>query len=246
MIMDRSVCPICGGGNLSKLSKRIYKCGSCDAAFSWNENILHINSTADIYKSAIESVLEISGITDGEELCGTGIIISSDGYVLTNSHIISGSESETDGVKNFCDIIVAGRRPHETLFKAELVYDDSAADLALLHCPDAVGATPLKISWNPIKAGEKVCVIGNGKGEGLSIVDGIISDTRREISGRSLIMISAPVTMGYSGGPVLNSVGEFIGMVTGGREDATAMNYAIPSLTIQKFLSEAKKKIKFK
>ena len=90
------------------------------------------------------------------------------------------------------------------------------------------------------------CVIGNGKGEGLSIVDGIISDTRREISGRSLIMISAPVTMGYSGGPVLNSVGEFIGMVTGGREDATAMNYAIPSLTIQKFLSEAKKKIKFK
>ena len=75
MIMDRSVCPICGGGNLSKLSKRIYKCGSCDAAFSWNENILHIKSTADIYKSAIESVLEISGITDGEELCGTGIII---------------------------------------------------------------------------------------------------------------------------------------------------------------------------
>ena len=246
MIMDRSVCPICGGENLSKLSKRIYKCGSCDAAFSWNENILQIKSTADIYKSAIESVLEISGITDGEELCGTGIIISSDGYVLTNSHIISGFESETDGVKNFCDIIVAGRRPHETLFKAELVYGDSAADLALLHCPDAVGATPLKISWNPIKAGEKVCVIGNGKGEGLSIVDGIISDTRREISGRSLIMISAPVTMGYSGGPVLNSVGEFIGMVTGGREDATAMNYAIPSLTIQKFLSEAKKKIKFK
>ena len=57
MIMDRSVCPICGGGNLSKLSKRIYKCGSCDAAFSWNENILHITSTADIYKSAIESAI---------------------------------------------------------------------------------------------------------------------------------------------------------------------------------------------
>ena len=57
MIMDRSVCPICGGENLSKLSKRIYKCGSCDAAFSWNENIFQIKSTADIYKSAIESAI---------------------------------------------------------------------------------------------------------------------------------------------------------------------------------------------
>ncbi len=244
--MDHSVCPVCAGKNLSKLSKKIYRCASCNAVFSWNESVSQVRSTADIYKSAIESVLEISGITDGEELCGTGIIISSDGYVLTNSHIISGAGSEINGVKNFCDIIVAGRRPQENLFKAELVYSDKKADLALLHCPDAVGSKPLKISWSPIKAGEKICVIGNGKGEGLSIVDGIISDTRREISGRSLIMISAPVTMGYSGGPVLNSSGEFIGMVTGGREDAAAMNYAIPVLTIQKFLSEAKKKVKFR
>lgn len=55
------------------------------------------------------------------------------------------------------------------------------------------------------------------------------------------MMISAPVTMGYSGGPVFNSSGDFIGVVTGGREDAMAMNYAIPSATIRKFLSDAKK-----
>ena len=104
-----------------------------------------------------------------------------------------------------------------------------------------LGAKPLKLSGCAIKTGEKICVIGNGKGEGLSIVDGIISDTQREIGHRRLVMISAPVTMGYSGGPVFNQFDEFIGVVTGGREDATAMNYAIPAAVIRKFISDAKK-----
>lgn len=148
---------------------------------------------------------------------------------------------EKDGVKNFCDMIIAGRRPQETLFKAEPIYSDPLMDLALLYCSDAVGAKPLVISRCEVKTGEKICVIGNGKGEGLSVVDGIISDTQRKIGHRSLMMISAPVTMGYSGGPVFNSSGDFIGVVTGGREDAMAINYAIPSATIRKFLSDAKK-----
>ena len=85
-------------------------------------------------------------------------------------------------------------------------------------------------------------VAGASKGEGLGIVDGIVSDTCREIGGRKLMMISAPVTTGYSGGPVLSADGEFIGMVTGGRDGETAMNYAIPSVTIRKFLASAEKK----
>ena len=72
-------------------------------------------------------------------------------------------------------------------------------------------------------------------------MDGIVSDTCREIGGRKLMMISAPVTTGYSGGPVLSADGEFIGMVTGGRDGETAMNCAIPSVTIRKFLASAEK-----
>ena len=239
--MGHLSCPVCGGENIIELSKRTYRCNCCDSVFSWKEEKPRIKSTADIYKSSIESVLEISGITDGEELCGTGVIISSRGYVVTNYHIIGKSMPEKDGVKNFCDMIIAGRRPQETLFKAEPIYSDPLMDLALLYCSDAVGAKPLVLSRCEVKTGEKICVIGNGKGEGLSVVDGIISDTQRKIGHRSLMMISAPVTMGYSGGPVFNSSGDFIGVVTGGREDAMAMNYAIPSATIRKFRSDAKK-----
>lgn len=238
--MGHLSCPVCGGENVIAVSKRTYRCNSCDSVFSWKEEKPRIKSTADIYSQSIESVLEISGITDGEELCGTGVIISR-GYVMTNYHIIGKGLPEKDGVKNFCDMIIAGRRPQNLLFKADPVYSDPLLDLALLHFGNTVGAKPLKLSGCAIKTGEKICVIGNGKGEGLSIVDGIISDTQREIGHRRLVMISAPVTMGYSGGPVFNQFGEFIGVVTGGREDATAMNYAIPAAVIRKFISDAKK-----
>lgn len=238
--MENLSCPICGG-SVIKLSGKAYRCNCCDSVFSPNEEKMRIRSTADIYKSSIESVLEINGITDGEELCGTGVIISPRGYVITNYHIVGKGLPEENGVKNFCDMIVAGRRPQEMLFRAEPIYIDPLADLALLYCKETTGTKPLALSRREVKTGEKICVIGNGKGEGLGIVDGIISDTQRKIGRRSLMMISAPVTMGYSGGPVFNSSGEFIGIVTGGREDAMAMNYAIPSETILKLLSDAKK-----
>lgn len=197
--MGHLSCPVCGGENVIELSKRTYRCNCCDSVFSWKEEKPRIKSTADIYKSSIESVLEISGITDGEELCGTGVIISSRGYVVTNYHIIGKSMPEKDGVKNFCDMIIAGRRPQETLFKAEPIYSDPLMDLALLYCSDAVGAKPLVLSRCEVKTGEKICVIGNGKGEGLSVVDGIISDTQRKIGHRSLMMISAPRDNGLFG-----------------------------------------------
>ena len=109
--MENLSCPICGG-SVIKLSGKAYRCNCCDSVFSPNEEKMRIRSTADIYKSSIESVLEINGITDGEELCGTGVIISPRGYVITNYHIVGKGLPEENGVKNFCDMIVAGRRPH--------------------------------------------------------------------------------------------------------------------------------------
>ena len=240
--MESLFCPICGSRRVSPVTNGMYMCTSCDNVFSFTKEASHAKTTADIYKTAVESVLEINTITGENESSGTGIIISPRGYVLTNAHITGGLVADVGNMKNYCDVIIASRRPREILFRAELIYSDKTVDLALLHCAEAEELPAMKISYNTVKTGDKICVIGNGKGEGLGIVDGIVSDTCREIGGRKLMMISAPVTTGYSGGPVLSADGEFIGMVTGGRDGETAMNYAIPSITVRKFLASSEKK----
>lgn len=240
--MENLFCPICGSRRVSPAANGIYMCASCDNAFSFTKEVTYAKTTADIYKASVECVLEINTIAGENESSGTGIIISPHGYVLTNAHITGEAMTGVGNMKNYCDVIIAGRRPREILFRAELIYSDKAADLALLYCAEAEEMPALKILYSTVKTGDKICVIGNGKGEGLGIVDGIVSDTCREIGGRKLMMISAPVTTGYSGGPVLSADGEFIGMVTGGRDGETAMNYAIPSVTIRKFLASAEKK----
>ena len=222
--MENLFCPICGSRRVSPAANGIYMCASCDNAFSFTKEVTYAKTTADIYKASVECVLEINTIAGENESSGTGIIISPHGYVLTNAHITGEAMTGVGNMKNYCDVIIAGRRPREILFRAELIYSDKAADLALLYCAEAEEMPALKISYSTVKTGDKICVIGNGKGEGLGIVDGIVSDTCREIGGRKLMMISAPVTTGYSGGPVLSADGEFIGMVTGGRAGEAAMD----------------------
>jgi len=63
-----------------------------------------------------------------------------------------------------------------------------------------------------------------------------VSDSRRTLGDNDYIVISAPVTSGYSGGPVFNTKGSIIGIIKGGRDGAVAMNYSIPSKIISSFL----------
>ena len=74
------------------------------------------------------------------------------------------------------------------------------------------------------------------------MLDGIVSDRERFISGERYIMYSAPTVGGNSGGPLFNAHGEVIGMVTLGQKDGSLMNYAIPTGVLKAFLREAEEK----
>ena len=101
---------------------------------------------------------------------------------------------------------------------------------------------PVEFATQDAFPGEAVYAIGNSKGEGLCIVEGIVSDVHRKIGAIDAIMISAPVTHGNSGGPVFDAEGKLLGIVQSGRTDVSAMNYVIPVKMISEFLQEAKAK----
>jgi hypothetical protein len=125
-------------------------------------------------------------------------------------------------------------------FTAELIYLDPACDLALLQTEPDGSMKPVTFCEDEAFPGESVYAIGNSKGEGLCIVEGIVSDVNRRVGGYDAIMISAPVTTGNSGGPVFDAEGRLLGIVQSGRTDVSAMNYVIPTKTILAFLGAAK------
>lgn len=111
--------------------------------------------------------------------------------------------------------------------------------MVLLHS-DYLSVDGVAFCAKEVETGEKVYVIGNSRGQGICILDGIVSDSERIIGRDKFIMFSAPIVHGNSGGPVFNGDGEVIGIATLGREDALAMNYAIPVSAVNAFIEQTK------
>lgn len=159
-------------------------------------------------------------ITSG---AGSGVILSEDGYIVTNNHVISSSTKITVTLRD------------GTVYDASLVAADELSDLAVLKI-DAEGLTPAVIGDSSLlSAGDSVLVVGNPLGElGGSISHGIISATDRKISVEgirmTLIQTDAAINPGNSGGAMFNMYGELIGIVncksTGSSIDN--LGFAIP------------------
>lgn len=233
-------CPICGSIHLRVRADGNYTCGSCGVSFV--KKLPDGGTTEEVYQNSVGSILEIKVISNDEEIYGTGVVISNDGLILTNAHVVMPFSDSSQPIKNFCDAVLASRKETRDDFPIRPICSDRALDLALMYSENAEGIRPLALSEREVSNGQSICVIGNSKGEGLCVVDGIVSDTVRVIGRRKLMMISAPVTTGYSGGPVLDRDGRIVGLVTGGHEGAAAMNYAVPASVIRDFLATAKTK----
>lgn len=119
-----------------------------------------------------------------------------------------------------------------------IVYADVRRDMVLIVSDD-LAAPAVTFVNSDVIIGEKVYAIDNSKGQGICILDGIVSDRERFISGERYIMYSAPTVGGNSGGPLFNAHVEVIGMVTLGQKDGSLMNYAIPAPALKAFLCEA-------
>lgn len=199
-----------------------------------------VNIAADVYRKAIGSTLQLVAKMDDGAMSGTGTMISEKGYFITNAHVVMELTQNHQRVINLSEAVYGQSGERNYRFVAELIYANPAIDLALLKTEPNKELVPVTFSTQDAFPGEAVYAIGNSKGEGLCIVEGIVSDVHRKIGAIDAIMISAPVTHGNSGGPVFDADGQLIGIVQSGRTDVSAMNYVIPVNTIISFLSEAK------
>lgn len=195
-------------------------------------------SATEIFKKNRKFVVEIQADFGLVSSRGTGIIIG-DGYILSNAHVVFDKKSDR-GVAYAADEILC-KDASQNVYELDLIYADIKKDMVLLHS-DELSADGVVFFTKEVETGEKIYAIGNSKGQGICILDGIVSDSERLIGSDKFIMFSAPIVHGNSGGPIFNGNGEVIGIATLGREDALAMNYAIPVSAVKDFIEKAKDK----
>ncbi|HHT83158.1 MAG: S1 family peptidase [Christensenellales bacterium] len=264
-------CPVCGCKELSAAGKEIagedvfivYKCACCDEIVSAYSAIRErqileerkkqqprhemINRAetldgAEIFNRNKERIVCVYSVNHEKNIvCGTGFIVSEKGYVLTNAHIISEKEQSALGMR-FNDSITAKFAGSKEYHELEIVSMDMDKDIALLKFSEDYPVSAVSFcSAQQIKTGERVYAIGNCKGEGISITEGVIGDNSRIINGEKRLLVSVFAENGNSGGPVFNSRNQVVGMITFRRKDTPFMNYALPSDEIINFLDKAQK-----
>ncbi|MHC4203747.1 MAG: trypsin-like peptidase domain-containing protein [Planctomycetota bacterium] len=154
---------------------------------------------------------------------GSGMVVHEDGYVITNAHVIKGSEK----------IKVVFSDGSE--YQAQIISGDESKDLAVLKIPVNKKLPFVRLGRsNDLMIGETVVAIGNPYGYANTVTSGVISAVGRDIQVaedfwlRGLIQTDAPINPGNSGGPLLNINGELIGVNTAVRAEAENIGFAIP------------------
>lgn len=193
----------------------------------------------DIAKQVSPSVVSITfdvpaatgfyGGTGYDQGAGTGIIISKDGYVLTNKHVVP------SGATNIKIIANDGT----SYDKVTIIGRDPINDLAFLKIDNVNNLTPAKLGdSSQLVVGGKVVAIGNALGEfQTTVTSGIVSGINRSITAgdatesedlSNLIQTDAAINPGNSGGPLVNISGEVIGINTAVSQGAEGIGFAIP------------------
>lgn len=203
------------------------------------------SSTSDVVKKVADSVVEIAteSVVTGnfaqqyvQKGAGSGVIISDDGYIITNYHVIEGANN-----------IKVTLRDGTTNYTATLIGGDKENDIALLKV-DAKGLSPATFGDSSnLAVGDNVIAIGNPLGElGGTVTDGIISALAREVkiddNNMTLLQTNAQISPGNSGGGLFNSKGELIG-ITNAKDSATeveGISFAIPINNVLDIINDLK------
>ena len=191
----------------------------------------------DIYKKVIPSVVSISASTNSSTSTGTGIIMSSDGYIITNYHVVSTAQQ----------IVVLLTDGSE--YNACKVGGDETSDLMVLKI-DATGLTPAEFGdSDSAEVGDSVVAIGDPLGIELrgTMTDGIICGIKRDVDvgdrTMTLMQTNAALNSGNSGGPLVNMEGQVIGINTiklssSGYTTVEGLGFAIPITSAKPIVDE--------
>ncbi|MCL2401375.1 MAG: trypsin-like peptidase domain-containing protein [Oscillospiraceae bacterium] len=187
-------------------------------------------SVVEIQTEVVTSAGRVEQVREG---AGSGVIISADGYIVTNSHVIAGARA--------INVRLNDGRQHS----AELIADDPRSDLALLKI-EADDLTPAVFGDSDMMmVAEPVLAVGNPLGAlGGTVTGGLISATDRDIiiAGElmTLLQTDAAVNRGNSGGGLFNMRGELIGIVNAksGGPDVEGLGFAIPTNTASQVIDD--------
>lgn len=167
---------------------------------------------------------------------GSGFVISSDGFIVTNNHVIEGA----DLIRVSFD-----EKSKEEAFTAEVVGSDPDTDLALLKIK-ASNLPFLKFGdSDKLEVGEWVLAIGNPLGLDHTVTAGIVSAKGRNIQSGSyddFLQTDASINPGNSGGPLLNLAGEVVGINTAIAQRAQGIGFAIPSSMAERIIDDLQKR----
>jgi putative serine protease PepD len=198
-----------------------------------------------VYDNAKNSVTYVSSTLPQGQATGSGFVVSSDGLVVTNHHVIDGATQVT---------VKVGTDAKER--SAQVVADDPSHDLALLKV-DTGGEKLPTLSLgdsSTVQVGDSTYAIGNPFGLDHTFTTGIVSALGRDLQSPNGATISgaiqtdAAINPGNSGGPLLDSDGTVIGVnsqiatgnTSGGEGGSVGIGFAIPSNTVKQFLADAK------
>lgn len=159
------------------------------------------------------------GMTQTAEATGSGVIISKDGYILTNNHVVSSSDSSSYYEVSEATKVTVSLYGSETEYDAKIIGTDEQTDLAIIKI-EADNLTPAELgNSSSIKVGEFVLAIGNPLGLGTSVTSGIVSALERDVTlndgtAYHVIQTDCAINSGNSGGALVNSIGQVIGINT--------------------------------
>lgn len=195
-----------------------------------------------VAQQVLPSVVQVQATTQGGESVGSGVVLTEDGRILTNAHVVEGAGvvivTDSDG----------------TEYRADVLGSDSTADIAVLQAQGADGLTPATLGDSEsVEVGQQVLAIGSPAGLQNTVTSGIVSAVDRELSelgtqqqpqspfgspvqessgpSYTAIQTDAPINHGNSGGPLVNAQGEVIGInsaMYSPNEGSIGIGFAIP------------------
>ena len=195
-------------------------------------------SLQEIYERNIKSVVSINAILTGGSSTGTGVILTEDGYIVTNAHVVENAAA------------ISVQLTDQDIFQAQVIGTDELSDLAVLKI-SASGLTPAQFGdSSSLRVGDTVVAIGDPLGVEFrgTYTDGIISGIDRDVDmdGRTMTLLqtNAALNSGNSGGPLINCYGQIIGINTmkiGAFTDKAGvegLGFAIPSTTVKTIVDQ--------
>jgi S1-C subfamily serine protease len=200
-------------------------------------------SVGEIYEHAAPGVVQITSLTDdaalGGSALGSGFVVDKTGHIVTNFHVVDGADQIRVSFSN------------QDTVGAEIVGSDPSTDLAVLQVDaDASALKPLPLgNSDKVQVGDDVVAIGNPFGLDRTATAGIVSAVQRQITAPNrfsidhVIQTDAPINKGNSGGPLLNSRGQVIGVNTqietgGVASGNVGIGFAVPANTVKDVVAQ--------